>query len=147
MKVRTAVLLLAFLWCGCAGDKANKKAEPAAPAAEPSKQTAGQLPQLARATVKGGEELLLDGATVRVLMVTYINQPCPKDVQCVHSGVIRSVRFQVQNADGQDEAVVEAGGEKVVRTVMLRVQDVTEGPSAMVEVQRAVMPKALPLKG
>lgn len=143
--MRTRLLggvLLVAMTLGCASDK--KEARPAgeaAPAAEkpaespaPAAAAPAALPRgVGRTLVKGGETLALQDATVVVKRVAYLNQPCPPDVKCAHSGIVKSVQFEVQHAGRSEEAFVAEGAQQVINTVMVRVLAVEEGPQAWVE--------------
>lgn len=152
---KSCVAAAAVLSCACVSSRSQEQASPA-PADESPAADAGEPPPQAQpppttaapdepqdtapaarstgvVTVKGGEDLALDGATVHVKQVSYMNQPCPKAVKCVHSGVVKSVAFVVRTAAGEETAYVNEGGEKAVLGVLLRVKVVREGPQADVE--------------
>jgi hypothetical protein len=93
-----------------------------------------------RVTVRGGEELLLRGATIAVDRVTFLDQPCPKDVQCIQSGIIRTVGFRVRRANGPVPATLREGESRVVEGVELRVVAVRQGPEADVEAALPLAP-------
>jgi hypothetical protein len=94
-----------------------------------------------RVTVRGGEELRLRGATVAVERVTFLDVPCPKDVQCVHSGVIKTVGFRVAREGGPVPATLREGESRVVEGVELRVVAVRQGPEADVEAALPLAPQ------
>jgi hypothetical protein len=78
--------------------------------------------------------MTLGDATVKVTRVTYVNQPCPKDVQCVHSGVVKSVGFEVDRAGAHEEGFVAEGVTRSLLGVVLQVISVQECPRAQVDV-------------
>src|SRR6185312_2905959 len=106
-----AVALVATL--GCASSSADQKSDAVpgkqAPASQGQPQTqtppppgssgmpaASNANTTGRQKVKGGESFALSGpTTVTVKQVTYVNQPCPPGVQCITSGLIRTVQFEV----------------------------------------------------
>jgi hypothetical protein len=94
-----------------------------------------------RVTVRGGELLALEGATVRVDQVTYLDQPCPKDVLCVHSGVIRMVGVTVTHGGAPASGGVSEGRSQVLAGVEVRVLSVAAGPMAVIEASLPVAPR------
>ncbi len=97
-----------------------------------------------RQVVKGGETFSLQGATVTVDRVTYLNNPCPPGAQCITSGVIKTVAFSVTAGAASDKAVLSEGMQRVVSGVMPRVVSVTAGPQAEIEASLPVAPAATP---
>jgi hypothetical protein len=157
MRPANALLVLLAL-AGCAGDKKEGRAAETPAASKTTSAASGTAPAPVADTpaaapaeggrgsgtlsVKGGEVIPLAGAKVTVKRVSYLNQPCPKDVQCVHSGVVHSVQFAVERDGKTEETFVDLDHPKVVQGVMLRVQSVEEGPVATVDVSLPVVPKA-----
>ncbi len=92
-------------------------------------------------TVHRGDTIELRGARVEVREVTYLDQPCPPNVKCVHSGVIRRVLFGVIHTGSPVIASVAEGEQKVVDGVELAVKAVREGPEADVAASLPVAPK------
>ena len=91
-------------------------------------------------TVRGGETIELDGATVTVVQVSYQNEPCPPGMQCLHSGVIKQVEFRVRRGPAPVVATVVEGQRQVVDGVELAVRAVRPGPEADVEASLPVAP-------
>lgn len=103
-------------------------------ATAPAPVEAGQLPRATGTVqVKGGEVLALQGASVHVVRVVFENQPCPKGVQCVHSGIIKTVVLAVERGGSREERVIAEGAAGPLNGVMLRVLKVEAGPVATVE--------------
>jgi hypothetical protein len=91
-------------------------------------------------TVRGGETIELDGATVTVVQVSYLNEPCPPGMQCLHSGVIKQVEFRVRRGQAPVVATVVEGQRQVVDGVEVVVRAVRAGPEADVEASLPVAP-------
>jgi hypothetical protein len=105
----------------------DDRAGPAARAAAPLPLASGLL------TVRGGETIELRGASVTVSQVTYLDQPCPPNVQCIHSGVIRQVLLRVVRSGPPVLASLGEGERQVVDGVELAVKAVRAGPEADLE--------------
>ena len=91
--------------------------------------------------MRGGETIELEGARVaRSVRVTYLNQPCPPGVQCIHSGVMKLVEFRVLRGAAPVSATVSEGERRLVDGVELSVRAVRDGPEAEVEVSLPVAP-------
>ena len=91
-------------------------------------------------TVRGGETIELDGATVAVVQVTYLNEPCPPGMQCIHSGILKQVEFRVRRGQAPVVATVVEGQRQVVDGVELVVRAVRAGPEADVEASLPLAP-------
>ena len=114
------------------------KSEPA-PTVKPEPTLTVNPKDSGRQKVHGGEALALEGADVKVVKVVYVNSPCPKGAECIHSGIIKVVQFKVARG-GQEKLVsVSEGNDQVVEGVQLRVFVVTEGPQAEVEASLPVV--------
>jgi hypothetical protein len=94
-----------------------------------------------RQMVRGGETLALAGADVKVVKVVYVNSPCPKGAECIHSGIIKMVQFKVARDGQEKDASVSEGKDEVVQGVELRVFSVSEGAQAEIQ---ATVPEAKP---
>lgn len=98
-----------------------------------------------RQTVRGGESFSLHGPTmVNVLRVIYVNQPCPPNVQCIHSGIIKTVEFDVSRDGAHETGTVAMGSPRVLAGIQLQVFDVQPGPVAEVEASLPVVPRMPP---
>lgn len=154
MRRATFLLALSLSAVACSQDRGAQRPDAAE---KPSTSAAGleAPPSQALAsgvvTVRGGEVLRLRGATVGIDQVTYLNQPCPPDVRCIHSGVIKLVHFQVTRTGAPLRAAVPEGAEQSVDGVLLVVRQVRPGPEADIEASLPLTtqasPAAEPLQG
>jgi hypothetical protein len=120
---------------------AERKGLPSGEAAASTASVAPARPRASgRVTVRGGETIELAGARVVVGTVTYLNQPCPPDVQCIHSGVVKQVELTVIRTGAPVLASLREGERKVVDGVELAVDAVRAGPEADVEATLTVAP-------
>ncbi len=87
-------------------------------------------------TVRGGETLPLEGVRVVVDQVTSIEQKCPANARCLHSGIIKMVHFRVFGSGPSKLVAVPQGATQVVDGVELKVLQVRAGPEADVAARR-----------
>lgn len=152
MRRQNWLVLLALAAVGCSHAASEQKPDVGAPQAlttKPAPEASVSPPQTAqtardtgRQKVHGGEAFTLSGAEVKVSKVVYVNQPCPKGAECIHSGIIKVVHFQVAHGGPEQQASVHEGQDAVVDGVQLRVFSVTEGPQAEIQASLALaLPK------
>jgi hypothetical protein len=115
-----------------------------APAPTPTAAPAALPLATGRQVVKGGETFALQGATVAVDRVTFVNNLCPPGAQCLTSGIIKTVAFSVTAGGAAEKTVLSEGMQRVVSGIMLRVVSVTAGPQAEIEASLPVAPAAAP---
>jgi len=137
VSARTLVAVAALTAACCT----QGKPPPAADAGGGPARTVQALPRASGpVSVRGGETIELEGARVQVVQVTYLNQPCPPGVQCIHSGVMKLVEFRVLRGGAPVLATLSEGERKPVNGVELSVRAVREGPEAEVEASLPVAP-------
>jgi hypothetical protein len=92
-------------------------------------------------TVRGGETLRLQGAAVKVDLVTFLDEPCPAGAQCIHSGIIKRVQVTVTQGDATASGGVAEGTGQVLAGVEVRVVSMAPGPVAVLEASLPVAAK------
>ncbi|MBS2028240.1 MAG: hypothetical protein JST54_10075 [Deltaproteobacteria bacterium] len=146
------ILIALAATLGCASSSADQKPDavpgkaPTTSQGQPQTQTPPPPPgtggtpassnafTTGRQRVKGGEIFALNGPiTVTVKQVTYVNQPCPAGAQCITSGIIRTVQFEVVHGADTQQMSVNAGTFRVAAGVQLHVLNVEPGPLAEIE--------------
>jgi hypothetical protein len=129
---RVLVLLTAALAAsGCTQDKGQQRADPV----ETSGGAGAGAVAPGTITVRGGERFQVEGTAVLVEQVTYLNQPCPPDARCFHSGIIKLVHFELTRDGTPHKAAVPEGARQVVAGVELAVKQVRAGPEADIELR------------
>jgi hypothetical protein len=127
------------------GDQAPAPAPAGAPAPTsapaPAPRAAAALPRGSGVvTARGGETIELDGARITVVRVTYLNEPCPPGMQCLHSGILKQVEVRVLRGPAPVLATVVEGQPQVVDGVQIAVRAVRPGPEADLEASLPVAP-------
>ena len=85
-------------------------------------------------TVRGGERFALGEVEVTVDEVTFVDEPCPPNARCIHSGVIQLVHFGIARKGGaKTSAAVRPGAPQIVDGLRLDVKRVRPGPEADIE--------------
>jgi len=135
--MRRVLLLLAAALAasGCTQDKAQQRTNPV--------ETSGGAGAVApgSVTVRGGERFQLQGTSVLVEQVAYLNQPCPPDARCFHSGIIKLVHFELTRDGTSQKAAVPEGAKQLVAGVELAVKQVRAGPEADIELGLGLSPQ------
>ena len=140
MRLVTALVLATLCAAsGCVQGQSARRADEVATGGGGGGSALGPL-TTGLVTVRGGEVLVLRGAIVRVEQVTYLNQPCPPEVRCIHSGIIRLVHFEITRGGAPKKAAVPQGATQVVEGVELKVKEVRPGPEASVQASLPLSP-------
>jgi len=121
------MLLVGWLALGAACATPATAGTPPVDAVKPLPLASGPV------TVREGSRIALQGATVAVDRITYLNEPCPAGVQCIHSGVIKRVQFTVTHSGAPVPGGLSEGTSQTFDGVEVRVVSVSEGPAAVLE--------------